>query len=350
MPLKVREHDHGVVIDDMAAHGNFLEMLAAAHRQIHRASGIHDVNRTEGPAVDLERFKMLFGCKAIALIERVGFHDHGVRHRCLESLYHVTRQNVGTVLFARVQLDGHLAVDAFVDALVKVDQRLRVDFAREIHLGLCTRRIGRYFLTSHHRGLTHRFSRCHLLTFLCRRCRQRRSCSYGAGRNAFEQIASRQPVFVTTCVLSHFVASERKTPVSPLSDRINDFHCTKLANTRAKVSAFLLLEVTLKRINQALVLSLDLMLGTAHQNSVIEHILQQRFHLFPVFFEHLYFFRARDSTAVGFKPALGRSRGQFFLLMHLLTNILFPKHVRPGPSPVSTQAQAAARLKSNIRK
>ena len=191
MTLEVRKYDHGVVIDDMPAHGDFLEVLAATHRQIYRALGVHDVNRAERPTIDLERFKMLFGRKAVAFVKRVSFHDHGVRHRGLERLHHVSGQNVGTVLFAGVQLNGHLAVDAFVDAFIEIDQRLRVDLAREIHLGFCARRIGRNLLAGRHRGLAHRFSRCHLLTFLCRRCRQRRSCRHGTGRNAFEQIASR---------------------------------------------------------------------------------------------------------------------------------------------------------------
>ena len=58
MPLEVRQNDHGVVVADVLAHRHGLEMLAALHGKHRRAFGVHDVDRTEGPAVHLERFQV----------------------------------------------------------------------------------------------------------------------------------------------------------------------------------------------------------------------------------------------------------------------------------------------------
>ena len=58
---------------------------------------------------------MFFGGIAVALIERVGFYDGAVRDLLLQCFDQLARQNVGAVLFAGVQFDGNLAVNAFVD-------------------------------------------------------------------------------------------------------------------------------------------------------------------------------------------------------------------------------------------
>ena len=58
---------------------------------------------------------MFFSGIAVALIERVGFDDGAVRDLLLQRFDQLARQNVGAVLFAGVQLDGNLAVNAFVD-------------------------------------------------------------------------------------------------------------------------------------------------------------------------------------------------------------------------------------------
>lgn len=75
MPLEMGKHDHGIVIDQMAAHGHFREVQAAAHRERHIAFLIHDIHGAEIPAVDPERFTMRLRCVAIPPVQRIGFHD-----------------------------------------------------------------------------------------------------------------------------------------------------------------------------------------------------------------------------------------------------------------------------------
>ena len=84
MPLKVREDQHRIVIDDMAAHRNFLEVLAAFNGQIHRSLSVHDVNRAEGPAVDFKGLEVILGGVAVAVIERVGLDNRALRDACLQ--------------------------------------------------------------------------------------------------------------------------------------------------------------------------------------------------------------------------------------------------------------------------
>ena len=113
--LEVRQHEHGVVVDDVFAHGNFFEVLAVADGQINCALCVHDVDRAERPAVDLQRFQMALGGIAVTLIERVGFYDGAVGDLLLQRFDQLERQNVGPVLFAGVQLDSYHAVYTFVD-------------------------------------------------------------------------------------------------------------------------------------------------------------------------------------------------------------------------------------------
>ena len=58
---------------------------------------------------------MFFGGIAVALIKSVSFYDGAVRDLLLQRFHQLARQNVGAVLFAGVQFDGNLAVNAFVD-------------------------------------------------------------------------------------------------------------------------------------------------------------------------------------------------------------------------------------------
>ena len=97
-------------------------MLAAAHGKVDRSLGVHDVDRAEGPAVDLKRFKMLFGRVAVALIERVGLDNRAVGNGCLKRFDEFAGQDVGTVLFTSMQLDGNVTVNALIDLVVKRKQ------------------------------------------------------------------------------------------------------------------------------------------------------------------------------------------------------------------------------------
>ena len=127
MPLKVREDQHRIVIDDMAAHRNFLEVLAAFNWQIHRSLSVHDVNRAEGPAVDFKGLEVILGGVAVAVIEGVRFDNRALRDACLQGLHHFARQDVGTVTLAGMELNGDLARQIVLDQVVEFIQVIRVD-------------------------------------------------------------------------------------------------------------------------------------------------------------------------------------------------------------------------------
>ena len=127
MPLKVREDQHRIVIDDMAAHRNFLEVLAAFNWQIHRSLSVHDVNRAEGPAVDFKGLEVILGGVAVAVIESVGLDNRALRDACLQGLHHFARQDVGTVTLAGMELNGDLARQIALDQVVEFIEVIRVD-------------------------------------------------------------------------------------------------------------------------------------------------------------------------------------------------------------------------------
>ena len=127
MPLKVREDQHRIVVDDVAAHRNFLEVLAAFNGQIHRSLSVHDVNRAEGPAVDFKGLEVILGGVAVAVIERVGLDNRALRDTCLQGLHHFARQDVGTVTLAGMELNGDLARQIVLDQVVEFIQVIRVD-------------------------------------------------------------------------------------------------------------------------------------------------------------------------------------------------------------------------------
>ena len=132
MPLEMGKHDHGIVIDQMAAHGHFREVQAAAHRERHIAFLIHDIHGAEIPAVDPERFTMRLRCVAIPPVQRIGFHDAAFRHPGLEGFHHVAGQDVRSVSFSGMQLDGCFAVNMPINLLIKANQMLRVNMRSEI--------------------------------------------------------------------------------------------------------------------------------------------------------------------------------------------------------------------------
>ena len=82
-------------------------MLAAFDRKLGRPELVKNVNRTEGSAVHLQRFTVLFRRVAVAFVERICFYDLGfcgqVRHQRLDPF---SRNDVGAVLFPRVKLQS----------------------------------------------------------------------------------------------------------------------------------------------------------------------------------------------------------------------------------------------------
>lgn len=114
MPFKMRQDNHEIIIDDMAAHSDFFQMLAAADRQIHIAFFIHNIYKAKRPAIDLQRFSMTGRRVAIALIQRIRFYNRTVRDMLYKCLNHVTGQNIRPMLFSCMQLNSYFAVNPLI--------------------------------------------------------------------------------------------------------------------------------------------------------------------------------------------------------------------------------------------
>lgn len=135
MSFEMGEDDHRVIVHDVAAHGDCLEMLAAADRKLDSPFFVHDIDRAEGPAIHLQGVAV-HGCRvAVSLVERIRFYDRAVLHLLLKGGYHVTRQDIRPMLFTGMQLDGYFAIDGIIDPCVERDQVRRIDHAGEVHLG-----------------------------------------------------------------------------------------------------------------------------------------------------------------------------------------------------------------------
>ena len=77
---------------------------------------------------------MIFSGVAVAGVKSIALNDCRVWNLRLESLNHITRQNVRTVLFAGVELNCHLAKNILVNHLVKLDKVFSVDCLGEVNL------------------------------------------------------------------------------------------------------------------------------------------------------------------------------------------------------------------------
>ena len=85
-------------------------MFGSLHRNHGGSLGIHDVHRSKRPTVDFDRIEVLSRRIAIARIVGVGLYDRGVFDVVGQQFLNpFARQNVGTALFAGVQLHRHLA-------------------------------------------------------------------------------------------------------------------------------------------------------------------------------------------------------------------------------------------------
>ena len=132
--LKVRQNDHRVVVEKVLADVDFLEPLAALDRQRNVALFVHDVDGREGPAVRLEDLAVTGRRLTGTRIEDVALHDRGGHFR-LEGLHPFARNDVGTVRFARMELQGRAARDVAVDELVEFQKSRRAQVLREVDLG-----------------------------------------------------------------------------------------------------------------------------------------------------------------------------------------------------------------------
>ena len=118
MTFEVRQDKHGIVIGYALAHGHFFQVEAVGHWQIYIAMLIHDIDRAECPAIDLECFAMLCRGIAVAMIKGIGFHNGTIRDFGLQGFDKIPWDDIWTVFFASMHLDGHLAVNALIYQVV----------------------------------------------------------------------------------------------------------------------------------------------------------------------------------------------------------------------------------------
>ena len=108
--FEVSQRQEAVVLEQSLADTDFLDVFGPFHRNHGCSLGIHDVHRSKRPTVDFERIEVLYRRIAIARIVGVGLNDRGVFDVVSQQFLNpFARQNVGTALFAGVQLHRHLA-------------------------------------------------------------------------------------------------------------------------------------------------------------------------------------------------------------------------------------------------
>ena len=123
VPLKVRQGHHGIVVQQILAHGHLLEPLAAFHWQEGRALCIHDIHRAEGPAIYLESLAMLFSGVAVTFVIGICFDNVRVRQIPFhQGLHPFAGDDVRAVLLARMQFDTHAAFDLAIHLLISLDE------------------------------------------------------------------------------------------------------------------------------------------------------------------------------------------------------------------------------------
>ena len=134
MAFEMGQDDHRIIVYNVAAHGDFLQVLAAADRQIDRAFFIYDIDRAESPAIDLQRFPMRSRRIAVPFIERIGFDNRTVRDMGHKGFDHIPRQDIGAIFFAGMQFDGDFAINAFIDLIIKGNQMGRINMLGKVDL------------------------------------------------------------------------------------------------------------------------------------------------------------------------------------------------------------------------
>ena len=133
MALEMGQRHHGIIVLQVAAHRHLVKPLSAHDRQRHGVLLVKDIHGAEGPAVHLQRLAVQFGGVTVALIVGVGLDDGGTLQVLLhQSLDPSTRDDVGAMLLARVQLHCYAALDHLVDLLIGHDQSLGTQVAGEI--------------------------------------------------------------------------------------------------------------------------------------------------------------------------------------------------------------------------
>lgn len=116
--LKVREHNHGVVVREVLSNEILFYLPPVGHRKLHISVGVHYVNgRDFRKAVFLYRFGVFFGRIPPARIRGVAFHERPA-DTVYYGLYEVGRQKIMPPGFARVEFHRHLSARVEAERLV----------------------------------------------------------------------------------------------------------------------------------------------------------------------------------------------------------------------------------------
>jgi hypothetical protein len=122
--LKVGQHQHGIIVQLVGANVHFGKPLAVLYRQGCHAVLVHNIHWAERPAVYFQGFAVLCGGVAVALVIGIGFHNGAVGDLFHQALDPGTRDDVGAVLLAGVQLNSHLAGQVALNGSICLFQAL----------------------------------------------------------------------------------------------------------------------------------------------------------------------------------------------------------------------------------
>ena len=111
------------------------EPLAVMHRQCGNTLFIHDIDRTERPAVCLECFSVVFCRITSAIIVGVRLDDRALILEPLikKTSYPRTRDDVRALRLAGVKLDCNLTSEITAHPVIHPDESLRTQISRKIN-------------------------------------------------------------------------------------------------------------------------------------------------------------------------------------------------------------------------
>ena len=134
MALKMRQHQHGIIIFQMIADKVFLDYLSAVHRQFQIAVFVENIDGKQlGPAMLFHCVPVGFRRIALSFISGVAFHDRAVYF--VDHRFHEFRtQKVLVADFAAVQLHRDLAFKLPAENFFHFDHFLRSDDFGKIDL------------------------------------------------------------------------------------------------------------------------------------------------------------------------------------------------------------------------
>ena len=120
----------------MSTHGHLGKPFAAVYGQHHDAVLVQNVHGAECPAIYVKGFTVQQGGMPVPFIIGVGFHDGGAAEPFFDELFDPrTRNDVGTILFTRVELNAHSARQMCADPVKDAKQSIRRQAACEIDDG-----------------------------------------------------------------------------------------------------------------------------------------------------------------------------------------------------------------------